>query len=187
MAERLYQLQFGENFKPAIAQDVTPEGFKGLHFVGRRREYEPYSGAPGRFVREVRERVQVTMPAAAAQYLMENIYTPFEAFDQEELWVLLLNTKNWLTHEAMVYRGTINTVQVREAELLKAAVRVNAPVFILSHNHPSGDPNPSPEDVQVTARANQAAGLLGLELLDHIIVGKDRWVSLKERGLGFEK
>ena len=118
---------------------------------------------------------------------MENIYTPFDAFDQEELWVLLLNTKNWVTHEAMVYRGTINTVQVREAELLKAAVRVNAPLLILSHNHPSADPSPSPEDVQVTVRANQAAGLLGLELLDHIIVGQDRWVSLKERGLGFDK
>ena len=64
MPERLYQLQFGENFKPAIAQDVTPDGFKGLRFVGRGKEYGSYFGEPGRFVREVRERVQVTMPAA---------------------------------------------------------------------------------------------------------------------------
>jgi DNA repair protein RadC len=127
------------------------------------------------------------MPAVAARYLMENIYTPFDKFDQEELWVLLLNNKNWITHEAMVYRGTINTMYVREAELLKEAVRVNAPALILSHCHPSTDPEPSPEDVQVTARTHQAAQMLGLELLDHIIVGgQDRWVSLKERGLGFD-
>ena len=166
MAERLYQLQFGENFKPAIAQDVTPDGFKGFRFVGRRSEFGSPSGGLGRFVREVRERVQVTMPAVAARYLMDNIYTPFDKFDQEELWVLLLNNKNWITHEAMVYRGTINTMYVREAELLKEAVRINAPALILSHCHPSTDPNPSPEDVQVTARTYQAAGLLGLELLD---------------------
>ena len=75
---------------------------------------------------------------------------------------------------------------VREAELLREAVRVNAPAFILSHCHPSGDPTPSSEDVKVTAQLNKAANLLGLDLLDHIVVGKDSWVSLKERGLGFE-
>jgi DNA repair protein RadC len=70
--------------------------------------------------------------------------------------------------------------------VLKEAVRVNAPALILSHNHPSGDPTPSPEDVRDTGLINKAAHPLGLDLLDHIAVGKDSWVPLKERGLGFE-
>ena len=70
--------------------------------------------------------------------------------------------------------------------MLKEAVRVNAPAIILSHCHPAGDPNPSPEDLHLTRMTCKAANLLGLSLLDHIIVGKDAWVSLKERGLGFD-
>ena len=73
------------------------------------------------------------------------------------------------------------------AELFKEAVRVNAPALILSHVHPSGDPTPSPEDVRVTQQAYLASKILGIELLDHIVLGKDVWVSLKERGLGFDQ
>ena len=86
----------------------------------------------------------------------------------------------------MVYRGTVNTAYVRVAEFFKEAVRVNATGIILSHNHPSGKPDPSPEDIETTRRAKEAADILGIELEDHIIVGKDAWVSLKERGLGFD-
>jgi DNA repair protein RadC len=140
----------------------------------------------GRFVRRVSETVKIACPTDLARYLQENIYTPFEHFDQEELHALLLNNKNLITHEAMIYRGTINTVQIRVAEILKEAVRVNAPAFVLSHCHPSGDPTPSPEDVQVTRHVREAGMLLDIELLDHIIVGCNCWVSLKERGLGFD-
>lgn len=178
MPERIYQLRFGENFKPAVPEDVTPEGFAGLEFDKGERF--------GRFVREVLEGVHIKSPRDAAQYLLEKIYTPIEDFDQEEMWVLLLNNKNRVTHEVMVYRGHVSSVHVREAELLKEAVRVNAPALILSHCHPSGDPTPSPEDVRVTSLANKAASLLGLTLVDHLIVGRDSWVSLKERGLRFD-
>ena len=85
----------------------------------------------------------------------------------------------------MVYRGTINTVYIRPAEVFKEAVRVNAPALLLSHVHPSGDPTPSPEDVRVTEEVVQAGKLLNISVLDHIVVGKDVWISLKERGLGF--
>ncbi len=139
-----------------------------------------------RFVRVVREEILVRSPFDAAQHLIDHVFTPFDAFDQEELWVLLLNTKNRITHEAMIYRGTVNSVQLRPAELFKEAVRVNAPALVLSHIHPSGQPDPSPEDVRVTADAVLAGRLLGIELLDHIIVGNGVWLSLRERGLGFE-
>jgi DNA repair protein RadC len=81
--------------------------------------------------------------------------------------------------------GYLQSIWVREAELFKEAVRVNAPALIVSHVHPSGDPSPSPEDIQVTKQLVSAAKVLGIEFLDHLIIGKDTWVSLKERGLGF--
>jgi len=87
----------------------------------------------------------------------------------------------------MVYRGAVNTINVREAELLKEAVRVNAPALVLSHCHPSGDATPSPEDVHVTSLTNKAASVLGITLVDHLIVGKDSWVSLKERDYPFPR
>jgi len=179
MPERIYQLGFGDNFKPTVPEDVTPEGFAGLEFDKGERL--------SRFVREAPDGVQIKTPSDAAQYLLEKIYTPFEDFDQEEMWVLLLNNKHRVTHEVMLYRGQVGSLNIREAELLKEAVRVNAPALILSHCHPSGDPTPSLEDVNVTSLANKAAGLLGLTLVDHLIVGKDSWVSLKERGLRFDE
>lgn len=180
MPERLYQLGFDENFRSVVVKDVTPEGFAGLEFnKGELLQL-------GRFVREIKEKPRIITPNDAAQYLCQNIFSPFEKFDQEEIWVLLLDNKQQVTHEVMVYRGTVNTVYTRSAELFKEAVRVNAPRIIMSHCHPSGDPSPSPEDVRLTQLANQAAKLLDIDLLDHIIVGKDRWVSMKEQGLGFE-
>jgi DNA repair protein RadC len=97
---------------------------------------------------------------------------------------LLLNTKNRITHEALVYRGTVNSIYIRPAELFKEAVRVNAPALLLSHVHPSGDPTPSPEDVRVTELSVQAGKLLGIDVLDHLIIGNDVWFSLKESGFG---
>lgn len=97
----------------------------------------------GRFVRVVKDEVIARSPVDVAQYLLQHVYTPFEAFDQEELYVLLLNTKNRITHETMVYRGTVNSGHIRPAELFTTAVRVNAPA-ILDHKHPSGLADPSP-------------------------------------------
>lgn len=148
-----------------------------------------YPGPEGqsRFVRLVQEEVVIRSPADAAMHLLNRVYTPFDQFDQEELWTLLLNTKNRATHEVMVYRGTLNTIPVRLAELFKEAIRVNAASLILSHSHPSGVPLPSPEDVQLTEQAIQVGDLLGIPLLDHVVIGQNQWVSLKERGLAFTR
>jgi hypothetical protein len=187
MPERLHQFRFDEQFQPTPPQDVTPAHFAGLRFPARTPEILlPSPAAVGRFVREAKERVFASSPAAAAEYLLAHVFYPFEQFDQEEAWVLLLNTKNEITHDAMVYRGTINTMNIRVAEVFKEAVKVNAHGLIFSHCHPSGDANPSPEDVQVTRTVSQAGQLLGVELVDHIVVGRGCWVSLKERGLGIE-
>jgi DNA repair protein RadC len=189
MPERLLQSRFSQQFDSIPDQDVTPADFTGLppllSFPNTPSILLRQSLESDRFIREARQPVAVTCPADAAKYLQANIYHPFTACDQEELWALLLNTKNIITHESMVYRGTINQIAVRPAELYKDAVRVNAAALIISHNHPSGKPTPSPEDIHVTRQAVEVGQLLGIELLDHIIVGLDRWVSLKERNLRF--
>ena len=186
MAERLYQLGFDEAGELTASQNVTPKEFAGLAFpIRTKTDVPPRISEVGRFVREVKESVQVIAPAIAGQYLLERVFTPFEQFDQEETWVLLLNTKNWITHEVMVYRGTVNAAIIRPAEIYKPAVRVNAPAIIMAHNHPSTDPTPSPEDIEVTRQLEQAGSQLGIELLDHIVVGLNRWVSLRDKGVGF--
>ena len=106
--------------------------------------------------------------------------------EQEELRVVVLDTKNHVIEVGMVYRGTINSSAVRVAEVFKAAIRRNAAAIILAHNHPSGDPSPSSEDVAVTREIVEAGKLLGIELLDHLVIGMGRrWISLRGRGLGF--
>ena len=102
---------------------------------------------------------------------------------QEQLRVLLLNTKNEVVGQRVVYQGNVNSSMIRPAEVLRPAVMDAVPSIIVSHNHPSQDPNPSPEDVACTRDLSQAAKLLGIDLIDHIVIGGDRFVSLKERGL----
>ena len=106
-------------------------------------------------------------------------------FDQEHLRVLLLNTKNQVlgTHE--IYIGNVNSSVVRVSEVLRPAVRENCPSLIVVHNHPSGDPTPSPEDILVTRELRASAEMMDIELLDHIVLGQGQFVSLKDKGLGF--
>jgi DNA repair protein RadC len=97
----------------------------------------------------------------------------------------LLDTRNKVLQIETLYRGSVNSSQVRVAEIFKTAIRRNASNLIVVHNHPSGDPTPSPDDVALTRAILQAGELLDIKLLDHIIIGSARFVSLKERGLGF--
>ena len=136
-------------------------------------------------MRAVHEEIIVRSPAEVAQHLMRSVFHPFAAFEQEELWCLLLNNKNRITHEAMIYRGTINQVQIRLAEVFRPAIRYNAALFLLAHNHPSSDPTPSQEDIRFSEEAREMGQKLGLDLLDHIIIGHNRYISLKEQGLAF--
>ena len=127
------------------------------------------------------ERPIISSPADIANLIMPFI----GSLDHEELWVILLDTRNRLLKLVKLYQGSINSSQVRVAEVFRQAIIENAPAIILAHDHPSGDPTPSPDDVAVTRAIVQAGKLLDISLLDHLIVGGSRWVSLKERGLGF--
>jgi DNA repair protein RadC len=105
--------------------------------------------------------------------------------DQERLRVLLLNTKNEVLAAPEVYKGNVSSSMVRVSELLRPAVRENCPALIMVHNHPSGDPTPSPEDILVTRKVRTSAEMMDIELLDHIVIGSRGYVSLKDRKLGF--
>ena len=102
---------------------------------------------------------------------------------QEQLRVLLLNIKSQVVGQRVIYQGNVNSSVIRAAEVLRPAVLEAVPSIIVSHNHPSSDPTPSPEDVHVTRDLAKAAKLLDIELLDHIVIGGKSFVSLKEKGL----
>ena len=127
------------------------------------------------------ERPKIQSPEdAAAQVLYE-----MGALEEERLRVLLLNTRNELMRIAEVYRGSLNSSLIRVGELFREAIRENAAAIIVVHNHPSGDPTPSPEDVAVTRAIVEAGKTMDIEVIDHLVIGKNRFVSLKARGLGF--
>ncbi len=104
---------------------------------------------------------------------------------QEHLRVINLDTRNHVINIEEVYIGSVNASSVRVGELFKSAIHRNATALILVHNHPSGDPTPSPEDIALTRAVIQAGKLLDVEVLDHLVIGRGRYVSLKERGLAF--
>lgn len=127
------------------------------------------------------ERPAVKSPADAANLLSVEM----AALEQEEMRVMLLDTRNRVVATRRIYAGNVNSAIVRVGELFRDAIRQNCAAIIVAHNHPSGDPSPSPEDVRVTEEIVKAGKLLDIDVLDHLIIGQGRFVSLKERGLGF--
>ncbi len=127
-------------------------------------------------------RPQITCPGDAANLFLAAMST--EA--QEQLRVMLLDSRHRVQRMSVVYVGNVNTSMIRVAEVFRQAVKDNSAAIVVAHNHPSGDPTPSPEDVRVTEQMVRAGKMLDIEVLDHLIIGKQRYVSLKERGLGFK-
>ncbi len=128
------------------------------------------------------ERAAVRSPQDIANLLLPEM----GLLEQEELRVVLLNTRNQVLGVHTVYRGSVNTSLVRVGELFREAVRQNCPALVVVHNHPSGDPTPSADDVAMTRQAVQAGRLLDIEVLDHLVISQQRFVSLKETRQGFE-
>lgn len=128
------------------------------------------------------ERFQIKMPSDAADILLPLIGYK----EQEHFVVLYLDTRNRVLDQEILYKGSLNTSLVRIAEVFRGAIRRNCAAVIVAHNHPSGDPSPSPEDVALTRRLVEAGKLIEVDVLDHVVIGHNRYVSLRERGLGFE-
>jgi DNA repair protein RadC len=126
--------------------------------------------------------VQIRAPADAANFLFPLISME----EQENFVVLYLNTRNQVMTHEVLYRGTLNTSVVRAAEVFRGAIRRNSATIVVAHNHPSGNPDPSAEDIGLTRRLVEAGRLVEVEVLDHLVIGHGRYVSLKERQLGFD-
>ncbi len=127
------------------------------------------------------ERAFVRSPADAARLLMGEM----GMLEQEELRIIILDTRNGIIAQHTVYKGSLNQTILRPADVYREPIRRNAAAIIALHNHPSGNPTPSPEDVSVTRDLIKTGELLDISLLDHLIIGNQRFVSLKERGLAF--
>ena len=125
--------------------------------------------------RQAQEKAKVQSPREAMQILK-----PLFEFRLQEVFIaVLLDTRLQVLSIEEIYRGTVNQVAMRVAEVFRPAIVVNAPNIILAHNHPSGDPSPSPEDLAITQEMAQAGRLLHIHVLDHLIIGGDRFVSLR--------
>lgn len=135
--------------------------------VGKRmNEYKP------------NERYTIRSPEDGADYIMEEM----RSLSQEHFVVIFLNTKNEIIHRQTIFIGSLNASIVHPREVFREAVKRSAASIICAHNHPSGDPTPSQEDIHVTRRLVESGKMIGIELLDHLIIGDRKFVSLKEKG-----
>lgn len=166
----LHRAAFSEVVQQHGVGDAKVSTIKAAIELGRRLSLE----AP-------EERPSIGSPEDAAALVMYDM----QALEKEHLRVILLDTRNHVIEIDEVYRGSLNASVVRVGEVFIPAVRRNAASILVVHNHPSGDPSPSPEDVSITRSLVQAGKILQIEVLDHLIIGQGRWISLKEKGLGF--
>jgi len=137
-----------------------------IEFGKRMNEYKP------------EERYIIRSPEDGADYVMEEM----RSLNQEHFVALFLNTKNQIIHRQTIFIGSLNASIVHPREVFREAVKRSAASIIVAHNHPSGDPTPSQEDIHVTRRLAESGKMIGIELLDHLIIGNRKFVSLKEKG-----
>jgi len=133
---------------------------------------------------EVGRRIATIKPQerrliSSPQDVADQVQYKMAVLEQEELWVLLLDTRNHHIRTVQLYRGSLNASTVRPAEIFKHGIRNNAASLIIVHNHPSGDPSPSPEDVNLTRMLIEAGKMLELPVLDHVVVGSRGTASIK--------
>jgi DNA repair protein RadC len=128
------------------------------------------------------EKLRITSPADSAHLLLPRL----RYLEQEELHIILLDTRNRVLGVQAIYKGSLNSSMIRIGEIFRPAIEAPAAAIIVAHNHPSGQADPSPEDISVTRKIVQAGQLLDISVLDHLIIGQGVYVSLRERNLGFD-
>ena len=133
-----------------------------------------------RMAKEVhKDNLRFTTPQSIADYYMQDM----RHLPREQVMLLMLDSKNKLIKDTVISSGSVNLSIVPVREILIQALKEDAVNMILVHNHPSGDPSPSSEDIRVTKRLKEAGDLIGITLMDHIIIGDNKYISLKEQGI----
>lgn len=130
-------------------------------------------------LKSMKRDLKIASPNDLANLLMGEM----NELNQEVLKVILLNTKNIIIGNKDIFKGSLNTSVVHPREIFKEAINKNSASIIICHNHPSGDPTPSKEDINITLRIKECGNIIGIPLIDHIIIGNNKFVSLKEKGL----
>jgi len=151
--------------------------------TGRRRTRTSCTPT-GRFVYPEEGETVLYSPGDVVAYLVTHIFASAADIEQEELWALLLTQRNRVIARVLIYRGTLTAAPMRVGDIFREAVRANAAAILLTHCHPSGHPEPSPDDLAMTKQIDEAGRLMDIVLLDHVIVGGNgRFVSLADRGV----
>lgn len=168
------------------------EGLTGLHHLSR-KELLKIKGVgkikatqimcvlelSKRLARQTKEdSLRLCCPRDVADYFMEEMRN----LETEHMYAAFLDASGRLLHSRVVFIGTIQTSIASPRELLRLALQYDAAQYVILHNHPSGDPEPSPEDIVITGKIHQASQLIGIPLMDHIIIGDNKYISLRERG-----
>lgn len=164
-----------------MLKDATLEELTKIKGVGEAKAIQLLAAVElGRRISNITqdERYVIRTPQDGANYLMEEM----RFLTQEHFVCLYLNTKNQVLHKQTVFIGSLNASIVHPREVFKEALRRSAASIICLHNHPSGDPSPSREDIEVTRRLAECGKIIGIEMLDHIIIGDKKYVSMKEKG-----
>lgn len=172
-------IQYFEGLR--LLKDASIEELTSLNGVGTAKAVQLIAAMElGRRVSrlQLEERYTIRSPEDGANYVMEDM----RFLSQEHFVCLYLNTKNQVLHRQTVFVGSLNASIVHPREVFREAFRRSAASLICFHNHPSGDPTPSREDIEVTKRLAECGKMLGIDMLDHIIIGDQKFVSLKEKG-----
>jgi len=179
IADKLYASCNGNLSR--LGQDTTLENFEGIGKATSDRILAAIKLGQKSVLPQDQNRIVIHSPEDAADLIQYEM----SALSQEELRVIILNTRNHVIKIVTIYRGSLNSSQVRVGEIFRPAIRYNAAAIIVAHNHPSSDPCPSPQDVAITKAILKAGKLLSVDVLDHLIIGGNTFVSLNRRGLGF--
>jgi DNA repair protein RadC len=164
-----------------MLKDATVEEITSIKGIGLAKAVQIIASLElGRRISRLQydDRYVIRSPEDAAKYVMEDM----RFLTQEHFVSVYLNTKNQVIHKKTVFIGSLNASIVHPREVYKEALKRSAASIICIHNHPSGDPTPSREDIEVTKRLAECGKIIGIELLDHLIIGEQKYVSLKEKG-----
>lgn len=164
-----------------MLKDATVEEMTSIRGIGEAKAIHILAAVEiGRRISnlEFSERYVIRSPEDCANYCMNDM----RFLSQEHFVCLYLNTKNQVLHKQTIFIGSLNASIVHPREVFKEAFRRSAASIICIHNHPSGDPTPSREDIEVTKRLIECGKIIGIDILDHLIIGEKKYVSLKEKG-----
>ncbi|MCP3741235.1 RadC family protein [Rossellomorea sp. BNER] len=164
-----------------LLKDASVEEITAIHGIGLAKAIQLMAAVEiGRRISNLTfdDRFSIRSPEDGANFVMNDM----RFLSQEHFVCLFLNTKNQVLHKKTIFIGSLNASIVHPREVFKEAFRRSAASIICIHNHPSGDPTPSREDIEVTKRLVECGKIIGIDILDHLIIGEKKYVSLKEKG-----